>query len=194
MPGVGGDLKGRATREARDWNTIWRRRVVEAVAVTAAAVVLAVILTYPLAFSLDRGGRIDSGDGQFSIWNVAWVAHSLLERPDRLFDANIFHPHKNTLAFSEANLVAGAMAVPAWWLTRNPFVAHHSVSFAGFVLSLLGMWLLVVYLSGNRGAAALLPCNVALLPVRLARTATSSSCSSSACRSWRWQSMLSWID
>jgi hypothetical protein len=30
-------------------------------------------LTYPLAFKLDVG-RVDAADGQFSIWNVAWVA------------------------------------------------------------------------------------------------------------------------
>ena len=81
---------------------------------------LAIVMTWPLASGLDRLGRTaNSGDARVSVWNVAWVAHALLTDPADLFDANIFHPHKNTLAFSEANLVAGVVALPAWWLTRQ---------------------------------------------------------------------------
>src|SRR5262245_11245122 len=54
---------------------------------------LTAILTYPLAFRLGSIGRVDNGDGQFSIWNVAWVARALVLDPLHVFDANIFYPH-----------------------------------------------------------------------------------------------------
>ena len=92
------------------------------------ALAAAIVMTWPLAPGLDRLGRTaNSGDARVSVWNVAWVAHALLADPADLFDANIFHPHRNTLAFSEANLVAGVIALPAWWLTRNPDTAHNVV-------------------------------------------------------------------
>jgi hypothetical protein len=71
------------------------------------AIALAVSLTYPLAFGIDRVGRLNTGDGQFSLWNVSWVAHALTTTRRTLFDANIFYSHTHTLAYSESNIFAG---------------------------------------------------------------------------------------
>ncbi len=163
--------EGRACDQPHPGRPVGQRWMLEAVTVAAGAAVLAILLTYPLAFKIDRVGRVDSGDGQFSIWNVAWVAHSLVTRPDRLFDANIFYPHRNALAFSEANLVAGTLAVPAYWLTGNPYLAHNSVVLLGFVLSVIGTYLLVRYLAGHRGAAAVAAITYAFCPFVFARQA-----------------------
>ena len=89
----------------------WR----EAAAVLAAGALLTALFTYPIAFKPGRVGRIDNGDGQFSIWNVAWVARTLVTDPLHVFDANIFYPHRGTLAYSENNLGAGALAIPVYW-------------------------------------------------------------------------------
>ena len=118
------------------------------------AAVLTVALTWPIAPRLDRVGRVDSGDGRYSIWNVAWVAHALTTNPRHLYDANIFSPHENTLAYSEANLVAGAIAVPAWLLTKNPYAASNWVILCSFVLSALTTYALVRRLTGSVPAAA----------------------------------------
>ena len=83
-------------------------------------------MTWPLAAGFGRLGRTAPGDGQFAIWNVSWVAHSLTTGPLGLFDANIFHPHTETLAYSEINLVAGIVGIPGWLVTHNPYVAHNS--------------------------------------------------------------------
>ena len=108
-------------------------RVRRAVVLCVAALAAAVIMTWPLATGLDRLGRTaNSGDARVSVWNVAWVAHALLTDPADLFDANIFHPHRNALAFSEANLVSGVIALPVWWLTRNPDTAHNVVVLFSF--------------------------------------------------------------
>jgi hypothetical protein len=77
----------------------------EAALVAALAVVTTVVRTYPLAFQLGSGGRVDAEDGLFSIWSIAWVARTVVADPTELFHANIFYPHRNALAFSEANLL-----------------------------------------------------------------------------------------
>ena len=64
-------------------------------------------------------GRVDNGDGQLSIWNVAWVARTLAVDPLHVFDANIFYPHRNTLAYSENNLGAGVLAPVGWESTQG---------------------------------------------------------------------------
>jgi hypothetical protein len=116
---------------------------------------LTITLTYPLAFHL---GTLlyefnTNLDGQFSVWNIAWVARTLVIDPLHVFDANIFHPHRWTLAYSETNLGAGALAVPVFWATRNPYAAHNFVLLLSFVLSATGMYYLVRYLTNDRRAA-----------------------------------------
>jgi hypothetical protein len=128
------------------------------------AAVLTVALTWPIAPRLDRAGRVDSGDGRYSIWNVAWVAHALTTNPAQLYDANIFHPHDKTLAYSEANLVAGAMAVPVWLLTKNAYAASNWVILCSFVLSALTTYALVRRLTGSVPGAAVAAIGFAFCP------------------------------
>ena len=89
----------------------------------AGAALLTAAFTYPIAFKIGHVGRVDNGDGKLSIWNVAWVARTLVADPLHVFDANIFYPHRGTLAYSENNLGAGALAMPVYWATRNPYAA-----------------------------------------------------------------------
>src|SRR5580765_1562331 len=113
------------------------------------ALLLAVVMTWPLATGLGRLGRTTTMDGLYGIWNVGWVAHAIVTDPASLFDANIFYPHRETLAYSEANIVAGIIGIPAWLLTRNAYAAHNSALLFGFATSFLGMWLLARHLSGR---------------------------------------------
>ena len=76
------------------------------------ALALAVVMTWPLAAGLGRLGRTTTMDGLYGIWNVAWVAARIVTDPAALFDANIFYPHRSTLAYSEANIVAGVVGDP----------------------------------------------------------------------------------
>lgn len=107
-------------------------------------------MTWPLTPNITHAGRLDSDDGRFSIWNVAWVARTLVVNPLGLYDANIFYPRRNTLAFSEANIGAGVLAIPAYWMSGgNPYFAHNVVEMLSFVLSLIGTCALVRHLTGN---------------------------------------------
>lgn len=130
------------------------RRLMRACLACTAALVAAVVMTWPLAAGMSRLARTTSADGMYAVWNVAWVARTLIEEPSRLFHANIFHPERYALAFSELNLVAGLVAVPAWLLTSDPYVAHNAALLFAFSTSVLGAWLLARRLTGS-GAAAL---------------------------------------
>ncbi len=129
-------------------------------------------LTYPLVRRLADAGRVDTAEGRLSIWNVAWVARTLVVDPAHLFDANIFYPHRGTLAYSENNIGAGILALPAYWLSRrNPYAAHNVAVLAAFALSATGMYYLVRHLTRDRRAAASSAVMFAFTPHLFAHTA-----------------------
>ena len=134
--------------------TIARPR--ELLLVSLAGVALAILMTWPLVTGLGHLGRTRStdADGHYSIWNVAWVARTLVADPAHLFDANIFYPHKTTLAYSEANLLAGTIGAPVYWLTRNPYATLNVVMLFAFASAFVCAYLLLRYLTDDRRAAA----------------------------------------
>jgi hypothetical protein len=145
-------------------------KVGEIALVALGSAVLTIALTFPLAFQLGHIGRADNADGQFSIWNVAWVARTIVVSPLHLFDANIFYPHHDTLAYSESNLGAGIVAAPVYWATRNPFAAHNVAVLFAFFISAVGMYSLTRHLAGDPRAAAIAAIGYAFCPYVYART------------------------
>ena len=132
-----------------------KARARTAALVSIAAFAAAVVMTWPLAAGIGHLGRTqNTGDGRFSVWNIAWVAHALSTDPIDLFDANIFYPHRRTLAFSESNVGPGLVAVPVWVATHNPFATHNVVLLLAFATSVAGAWLLARRLTGDPAAAA----------------------------------------
>jgi hypothetical protein len=147
-------------------------RLLHGGAVWGIAMLLAIAMTWPLATGLDRLGRTEnSGDARFTVWNVAWVAHALTTSPSSVYDANIFHPHRRTLAYSETNLGAGVLAIPAWWLTRNPFIAHNVVVLFAFASSVVTVWYLTRRLTGDPFGAAAASVVYAFCPYLFSHTA-----------------------
>jgi len=147
------------------------RGLAEVTGACLVALALAAPMTYPLVAMFGNAARLDTTDGQFSVWVVAWVAHALTSDPLNVYNANIFHPHVNALAFSETDLVAGAIGAPVWWLTKNPYATHNTAFLFSFVLSAVGMYYLVRYLTGDRRAAAVCAILYAYCPYIFARTA-----------------------
>ena len=157
-------------------------RITRAVLLASGSLAIAIIMTWPLAGSLGSLGRTgarpgssghfgDNGDGLFSLWNVSWVARTLVADPAHLFDANIFHPHRKALAYSEANILAGAAGVPVWWATRNPYATLNVVILAGFASAYLCAWLLARRLTGDPAAAAAVAVFYAFCPYVFSHTA-----------------------
>ncbi len=54
----------------------------------------------------------DAYDAQFQAWEIAWVRHALVHPPARIFDANIFAPARNALAFTEPLIGYGLAGLP----------------------------------------------------------------------------------
>ena len=143
----------------------------DAVRAWVAGFALAVLMTWPLAAGLGHLGRTTSADGQFSLWDVAWVARTTFADPVNLFNANIFYPHKRTLAYSEANLLEGVVGAPIWWSTRNPYTTLNVLVLLAFASSFACMYLLARHLSGNAAAAAIAGVLFACCPYVFAHTA-----------------------
>jgi hypothetical protein len=147
-----------------------------------AGILFAVLMTWPLAPRLGSVGRTGApmnssgwtganGDGLFSLWNVSWVARTIVADPVHLFDANIFYPHKNALAYSEANLLSGVLGAPVWWATKNPYATLNFVNLAAFAASYFCAWLLIRRLSGDRSSATIGAVLFAFCPYAFAHTA-----------------------
>jgi hypothetical protein len=146
-----------------------RGRTYERVLVLAAAVILAAVMTWPTVLRFNTGARVDVTDGMYAVWNVAWVARAVTTDPLGVFDSNIFHPHGNTLAYSESNIGAGVIGAPVWMLTNNPFATYNTVVLVGFALSFICTYALIRRLTGSRLAAAIGAIGFAYAPYVYAR-------------------------
>ncbi|MGQ0736107.1 MAG: hypothetical protein ACT4QD_20955 [Acidobacteriota bacterium] len=147
------------------------RGLIEATLVCLIATALTAAATYPVAVRYDQVGRVNTDDGRWSIWVVAWVAHKLTSDPLEVFNANIFHPHRYALAFSEANLGAGFLGAPVWFLTENPYATHNIAFLLSFVIAFAGAYYLVRHLTASRHAAIVSAVLYAFCPFVFARTA-----------------------
>ena len=132
---------------------------------------LVILNTWPLAAGLDRQGRADSFDGQYGLWQAAWVAHALESDPLNVYNANIFYPHHSTLAFSEPTLLAGVLGLPAYLVTRSPYATHNLAVLGFFLLAFLSAYALGRHLTRQEIPAIALGISYAFSPFMFARTA-----------------------
>jgi hypothetical protein len=86
-------------------------------------------------------------------WIIAWIAHQLPRDPLHLFDANIFYPEPNTLAFSEHMFVQSLMGAPLLWAGLPTLLVHNLLLMAGLALSGWAMALVVYRWTGDGWAA-----------------------------------------
>ncbi len=105
------------------------------VASLALFALLAVVHTWPLATDPAHLSRNDNADTILNEWTLAWVAHQAVTDPLHLYDANIFHPERSTLAYSEALIVQSAMGAPLLWLGASPVLVYNLLLLAGFTLT-----------------------------------------------------------
>ncbi len=141
-------------------------RLRELLLVSVTGIALSIVMTWPLVTGMGRLGRTIGADGQYGIWNVAWVARTLVVDPFHLYDANIFYPHRRTLAYSEVNLLEGAIAIPVYWITRNPHTAHNLCTLFALASAFVCAYLLMRYLTRDAWASAVAAILYACCPYR----------------------------
>ena len=129
----------------------WREGLLAA----GAGVVIAVLMSWPLA--LHTGSEIakDLGDPLLQAWQVAWIGHALVTSPLDLWQANTFWPYDDTLAFSDALVGYAPVGLLAQASPHAALVGYNALFLFAYALAFLGAYLLARELGvGWIGAAA----------------------------------------
>jgi hypothetical protein len=121
----------------------------KSLAVLGVCILLAIVHTWPLAVHPGRYSRNDNADTQLNEWILAWVAHELPRDPGHLFQANIFYPAHDVLAFSEPLIVPALMGAPLAWAGASPVLVYNVVLIAGFALTAFATFLLLDRWTGD---------------------------------------------
>ena len=135
------------------------------VAIALTFVALTVLVTYPQVRGFATSVPYHS-DPYFSMWRLGWVAHAIRTNPRGLFDANIFYPADNTLAYSDAMLLPGVALAPLFWAGMHPVIIYNSALFTAFALSGHAAFLLARRLTGSVAAAMVAGVIYAFAPYR----------------------------
>src|SRR5215212_3230175 len=107
-------------------------------------------------------------DAALNLWILAWDVHALVRQPLSVFQANVFYPEPNTLAYSEHQLGLALLFGPLWLITNNPVIAFNTLYLASFVLTGVATFLLVRYWLDDAPAAFIAGLLFAFTPPRLA--------------------------
>jgi hypothetical protein len=145
----------------------WRERLLWGAGVTCAFIVATIVMTWPYAAKI-ANSTPGGGDPLLQIWIARWVQHALVTNPLNLYDANIFYPYNNTLAYSDSNIPAALLSAPIYLLTGNAILAVNLLVLGTFVLAAGGAYALAVALTGNRAVGLLAGLAYAFLPYRYA--------------------------
>ncbi|MDP2388851.1 MAG: hypothetical protein Q8N52_00880, partial [Acidobacteriota bacterium] len=103
---------------------------------------LTIVLAYPVSLSPATTLLADNPDTHLFLWTLGWNVHAAIAQPLAIFDANIYFPNPNTLAYSENLLGSAALAAPVIWLTGNLVLALNLVQLATCVLCGVGAYML----------------------------------------------------
>jgi hypothetical protein len=125
------------------------RAVSRPIVIAGICLLLAIVHTWPMAADPGRHSRNDNGDAQLNEWILAWVAHQLPRDPAHLFEANIFYPAHDALAFSEPLIVPALLGAPLAWMGGSPVLVHNLLLIAGFALTVFAGWLLIESWTGD---------------------------------------------
>ncbi|MGZ4809797.1 MAG: hypothetical protein ACXV7D_10775 [Thermoanaerobaculia bacterium] len=110
-------------------------------------VALAMLMTWPLARIITRGVAYP-GDPYHLTWVIDWDWFATFHRPLHLFNANIFFPVKNALAYSEHLYGIAIFLFPLRMIGISALTAHNVAVIIGFAFSAFGAYLLARTLTG----------------------------------------------
>jgi len=135
----------------------------------AACALAAIVLWFQRGVVARLADRVDNaGDPLLNAWIVSWNLHALRTAPLSLWHANIFYPHKYTLAYSENLIVPSLLVAPAAAFTDNPVLLYNLAFLLGCLLSAAAGYLLGRALTRSHLLGIALGAAVACGPFRLA--------------------------
>jgi hypothetical protein len=97
----------------------------------------------------------DLGDPPSQAWILAWDVHALRTNPAHLYDAPIFYPFHDVLAYQDTLLGLLPLAAPVLLLTGNAVLTYNLMFLLSFALCAWGTYLLARLLVGDTRAAFL---------------------------------------
>jgi hypothetical protein len=147
-----------------------RQHVVEVVVAGVGGVLLAVLMTWPLAARLGSHIAHDLVDPLFQTWQVAWVGHALAHQPLHLFQANIFWPLADSLAFSDALVGYAPAGLVAQRDPHAALVVYNLLFLFAYALAFVGVYLLARELGAGKLGAMAAGAAFAYAPWRLAQS------------------------
>jgi hypothetical protein len=128
----------------------------------------AILFTWPLAARM-RSGMPDLWDDKLNAWIFHWDFHQVFRDPLRLFDANIFHPARYTLAFSENLFGAAVFGFPLYAAGASTLLTANVLMLLGMALSGIAAWALAREVTGDSAASLLAGIVYAFVPWRIAQ-------------------------
>jgi hypothetical protein len=130
------------------------RRILFHLSVVLAYAGLTLVMTFPALLRLKVAIIGDAVDSLLNCWIIAWDIHKITALEFRtLFDANIFFPYPNTLAYSEHMLGVALLALPLQLWLKDPLLVYNLSILISFVLTAAGAYFLVRHLTGSGLAA-----------------------------------------
>jgi len=116
----------------------------------------ALVYTWPLALHPVRllASVEGPGDAYLNLWIIGWDLRTLLMHPaafftGEVFNASIFHPAVNTLAYSDHFLLQSLVVAPLYFVTHNPVLCYNAVFFGSLVGAAWAMHAAVRELTGS---------------------------------------------
>lgn len=132
------------------------------------------VLTWPLATVMHKEIAADMGDPVFVSWVLLWTSGQVLaflsgdlSALSRYWQGNIFYPEPLTLAYSEHFTAQMLQALPVLATTDNVVLSYNLLFLSTFVLSGLGVFLLVRDITGRPIAAFVAGLAFAFAPYRI---------------------------
>ena len=126
----------------------------------AAYALLTLALTWPLPIGLARDVPMDLADPLLNSWIVGWGAEHVRRFASGdwaafagFWNANIFHPAPLTLTYSEHLFAQALQAAPVYAATGDVILCYNLLFLSTFVLSGIGLFLLLRDVTGDAGAA-----------------------------------------
>jgi hypothetical protein len=101
-----------------------KSRARTAAAVLAGYVIVGAVMLAPITNYRHLASATYGSDTRLTVWILAWTNHVTLDGGS-LFDANVFFPSRNALAYAEHLLSISVFTLPTYALTRNPDLAYN---------------------------------------------------------------------